>query len=259
MAIRMSSKHKLHAVLIICVIANITVWQFSHRKQAFWPNVPLPPSELNVSSSFLGDKALAYRVWALALQNYGNAGGNYQPLKDYNYTHLGLWFDLLDRLDHKSDFVPYLAGYYYGSTQNPVEQLPPVVAYLEKVGTRPEREKWRWLAHAVYLARHPMKNPPEALRLAKELREQFRPGMPAWVLQMEGMIASDQGDKQAAYNLMIALLSTEAEHMQAQEINFMVDYICTRILTEVQAMADPLCSSPEARAGNSRSQYIKQK
>jgi hypothetical protein len=233
----------LYAILLFAVALNIAVWSYSHGHTVRWPNVPSPPGEANVTASFLGDKALAYRVWAMALQNFGNAGGDYRPLKDYNYVHLGKWFDLLDRLDPHSDFVPLLAAYYFGGTQNPQEQLPHVISYLEKAGSRAEGEKWRWLAQAIYLTRHKMDDMPEALRLAKKLASMYRPGMPAWTVQTQALITTEMGDKQAAYTLFRTMLATEAEHMHPNEVNFMVDYICTKVLTPEQAPHDPICAS----------------
>ncbi len=231
----------LYILLLVCVILNIGMWMRTHQMKAHWTNVPKPPSELNITSSFFGDAALAYRVWALALQNFGNSGGDYMALKDYDYKYVGEWLDRLDELDSHSNFVPFLAAYYFGATQLPKEQLPHIIAYLEKVGVRPEGEKWRFLAHAVFLARHRMNDMPEALRLAQKLASIYRPGMPAWTKQTQVLIANEIGDKEAAYILMKSILATETKYMQPPEINFMVDYICTKILTPRQAAADTLC------------------
>lgn len=236
-------KNWLYFALIIFLTLNIATWQFSHRQQPGWPNVPKPPSKFNLTSSFLGDEMMAYRVWALALQNFGNAGGNYMPLKDYNYDNVTAWFHLLDDLDPHSDFVPLLAAYYFGATQNPKEQLPPVIGYLEKVGVRPEGEKWRWLAQAMYLARHRVGDMDEALRISKKLGSVYREGMPAWTLQAQALITTEMGDKEAAYVMLKTMLASDTEHMQANEINFMVDYICTKILTPAQAKVDKTCEA----------------
>lgn len=238
-----TSPYHLYALLIFAVLLNIGMWLYSHRHQPVWPNVPEPPGKTSLMFSFLGDKALAYRVWAIALQNFGNAGGNYKSLADYDYDNVSLWLNLLENLEPESNFTPLLAAYYFGATTRP-EQLPPIIAYLERVGSNPEGEEWRWLAHAVYLARHGMRDMPEALRLAKKLGGMYREGMPAWTLQMQALItAEEMGDKEAAYVLLKSMLATETEHMQGPEINFMVDYICTRILTPQQAPYDPLCAT----------------
>jgi hypothetical protein len=233
----------LYALLIGCLILNIALWQYSHRQKVRWPNVPKPPAELSLRASFLGDAMLAYRVWALALQNFGSSGGYNAPLKDYDYNYIGAWLDTLDSLDPNSDFAPFLAAYFFSGSQDAQGHLPIIIAYLEKAGSRPEGEKWRWLAQAMYLARHKLKDMDEALRLSRKLGDMYRPGMPAWTLQTEALITNEiVGDKEAAYVLLKAMLATEAEHMQGPEVNFMVDYICTKILTPQQAPLDPLCA-----------------
>lgn len=232
--------HLLYAGLLLAVMMNVGLWLQTRGIKPVWPNVPAPPSRLALSASFLGDEALAYRAWALVLQNLGNSGGDYRPLKDYNYAALGEWFARLDELDPASDFVPFLAAYYFGASDDS-RNLKPVVSYLEKVGSRPEGEKWRFLAHAVYLARHKLHDVNEALRLSGKLAALYRPGMPAWTLQTKAMLTAETGDKEAAYMLLKSMLATEARHMQGPEVNYMVETICTRILTPAQAVHDPLC------------------
>lgn len=136
--------------------------------------------------------------------------------------------------------MPFLAAYYFSGTQNP-EQLYPVVDYLRVVGKYPEADKWRWLGQAVILAKHKLKNQPLALELAQELAATYRPGMPAWPKQMPAIVASDMGDKELAYSLMVEILKSSADTMHPNEVNFMVDYICNTILSPVQKAGDALC------------------
>lgn len=83
---------------------------------------------------------------------------------------------------------------------------------------------------------------PEALRLSKKLADMYRPGMPAWTLQMQALITSEMGDKQAAYMLLKSMLATETDNMQGPEINFMIDYLCTKVLTAEQAAHESVCT-----------------
>jgi len=236
------SYKKYYILLTACLFLNLFMWRYSHTQFPVWPNVPSPPSERAVKFSFLDDTTLAYRVWAMALQNFGNTGGNYEALKNYNYQYLAEWFDLMDKLDPTSDFMPLMAAYYFGATQEPKTQLPYVIPYLEKVGIRPVGDKWRWLVYSIYLARHRMQDIEEALRLSKVLSASYRPGMPGFTKQTEALITRDMGDRQAAYGIMKAILATDAKNMHPNEVNFMVEYICTKILTPEQAPHDPLCA-----------------
>ena len=234
---------RVYILLFVALVMNIAMWLHTNRKMARWPNMPMVTNDHSVSMSFLGDRTLAYRVWALALQNIGNTGGNVQALKNYDYKALYGWFNLLDRFDQTSNYVPMLAAFYFGGTQNPQEQLPYVTSYLEMVGSRTEpQEKWRWLSQAIYLTRHKLKDIPEALRLSKKLAEMYNPDtMPAWTLQTPALITAEMGDKKAAYLMLKAMITTESEKMDPNEVYFMVDYICVEILTPEEVKAEPMC------------------
>lgn len=234
------SNRGLSLFFILALVGNILVWKQSSLRQAEWANVPPPPSAAGVAVSFLGDRELAYRTSAIALQSFGNATGQDQALREYNYDHLAQWFFMTDRLDPKSDYVPFLASFYFGATQNS-QQLYPVINYLRQIGKYPYGDKWRWLGQAVFLARHKLKDQKFALQLAEELAGTYRPGMPAWPLQMKAIIASDIGDKDLAYGMMVEILKSSADTMHPNEVNFMVDYICNHILSPVQKGKDALC------------------
>lgn len=228
----------LWLALGIAIALNIGLWAHSHKIYPIWNNIPIPPSDFTIKSAFLGDDIFAYRAGGIVLQNFGSVGAA-QPLKDYNYDHLGEWFQVMDKLDPKSNFVPFLAAYFFSATQNPA-QLPPVIAYLEEIGMRPG--KWRWLAQAAYLARHRMENMDEALRLARKLGSIYDPKtMPNWTSNMEPMLRAEMGDKQAAYLLMLEILKANADRMNPSEVNSTVSLICEEILTPKEAAANPIC------------------
>lgn len=230
-------------IFALCIAAFIAHAAFSiHNRgiKSAWANVPPVPAGNTASMLALGDKELAYRMIGITLQNLGDSGGDVTPLKDYDYDRLGQWFYLEDKLDPHSNFVPLLAAYYYGSTQNPA-QLDPVIDYLKMVGMRPEGQKWRWLAQAVYLARFRQHDFKKARGLADTLAASYRPGMPSWTLQMPAFIATDEGDKKAAYDIMISILKDSSDKLNPNEVNFMVWYICSQILDKTEASANPLC------------------
>lgn len=233
---------RLYFCLFLAIVANGAIWLSTSHRIVRWANVPPAPTALGLSAAFLGDEMLAYRFVALSLQTFGNTSGDFRPLKDYNYDHLKTWFDVADTLDSRSEYVPFLAGYYFSATQNP-EQLRPLIEYLRRIGKRPEGEKWRWLAQTVYLARHRLNDMEFARKLAKELAATYRPGMPAWPLQMEAIIASDMGDKETAYAMMLEMIKSGEKTMDPAEINFMVDYICTRLLDAKEKGTNPLCKT----------------
>lgn len=232
----------LYAFFCVILILNIGLWFHSRDLRPSWGNVPPVPGAAAAARAALGDQQMAYRLIGTMLQNLGSTGGVDYALKDYNYSRLGEWFFLQDRLDPVSDYTPALAAYYYGATQN-VADLTPIIDYLEVIGQRPEPQKWRWLAHAVYLARFLQGDMNRALVLAETLAALPRDDMPLWARQMPAFVLNAMGKKESSYALMMSMLSSSVHDLSPVEIRFIRDYICDRILTPEEAAREELCTA----------------
>ena len=228
---------KPYLILSIFLLANFFFWKQTNAVTLQWGNVPPAPTEHQSAIMSLGDRGLAYRANAVMLQNFGSVGGRSESLKKYNYADLEDWFFLEDRLDHVSDAVPMMAAYYYGGVHD-AEKLPFVINYLEHVGQSSIKEKWRWLGHAVYLARHELDDLDRALELAYLLSENPNPDMASWARQMPAFLLEAKGEKDLAYDIMLSILQTEGEKLHPNEVNFMVDFICNRLLGEAGEKPD---------------------
>ncbi len=234
------AEKKLWALMALIIVLNAGIWLFSRTQQSAWPNVPPLPSKAGLSAGALGDLQLTYRSTALMLQNLGDTGGRTTSLQDYNYEQLGRWLNAAYDLDPRSSVIAFLAAYYFGGVQD-AAKLPPVIDFLERAGSRNEGKNWRWLAQAVFLARYKAQDYARALALAQKLAAY--PGeIPIWARQMPAMVMSAEGDKQAAYAIMVETLRSQADTLHPNEVNFMVDYICTRILDAAAAKMDPICA-----------------
>lgn len=217
------------------------LWAARHYKvYAGWANVPPAPGENGMTAFTLGDRQFAYRATAIMLQNLGNSGGRTMGFHLYDYEALGRWFTLSDKMDPVSEYVPVLAAFYFSASQKP-EQLDPVVDYLAMIGRRPEGQKWRWMAQAVYISRFLQGDLERAFALATELSAMWKPGRPAWMKQMPAFVMTAEGDKKAAYDILIRVLEEDADKIDPTEVNFMVGYICEKILTPQAAAVHPLC------------------
>lgn len=237
-------RDKKWLLLFTMIVLHGLLWLSVLDIKSLWLNVPPVPSENGITAMMLGDKQLAYRSIGITLQNLGNTGGRVEPLRNYDYTRLKAWLFLAHRLDPRSDFAPYIAAYYFGVVGDP-EKIRALVEYLHVAGQGATGHKWRWLGQAVYLARYQLKDMDLAYKLAQELAVHPDPTLPAWAKQMPAFIQTARGDKQAAYDIMVEILKSEARHMPVQEINFMKDYICTRLLTPTEAAQTPLCEGLE--------------
>ncbi|MGB4057230.1 MAG: hypothetical protein WBK77_04020 [Alphaproteobacteria bacterium] len=239
----MTSAHKqaVYFLFTISLVLCFFAWSQVRDVKARWMNVPPIPAQTGAAAFALGDLQFSYRSTGIMLQNLGDTGGMSTGLKAYDYDRLAQWFTLADWLDPHSDFIPYLAAYYFGAVEDP-EKLRPLVDYLHDVGQRTEGHKWRWLAQAIYLKRYKMNDLPTAYDWAVEMASMDKPDMPAWTKQMPAFIRSAQGDKQAAYDIMVEILRSDAATMDPAEVNFMKDYICTRTLDSAQLKDNPLCA-----------------
>lgn len=234
-----------YAVLFLILMLVIAFWFPLRYQQAVWIDTPPVPSENAALAFALGDKQMAYRSFGIMLQNVGNTGGRTLPLNSYDFETLSKWFWLEDELDATSNYVPILAAYYFGGTPD-TDQLDPIIEYLGTIGQRSEGQKWRWLAHAVYLARFKQNDLDKALELSYVLASmKDRVDLPQWASHMPAFIMAQKGDKQAALNMLIGILKQDAEKMHPNEVNFTVSYICEKVLSAEEAATYPLCVSRE--------------
>lgn len=239
-------------VIFLCVfLLNCGVWSFTREKQAQWLNVPPVPQSTSVLTMFLGDQEFAYRSLGVMLQNLGDMGGRITPLRDYNFPRLAQWFFLMQKLDAHSDYAPYLAAFYFGAaTGDDIgEKIKPLVRYLRQAGNSAEGQKWRWLAHAIYLARFKMNDLDYAYAMAKELSDigYKRRDLPHWTRQMPVFILNAKGNKEEALAIMVSILSSVGDKLDPSEVNFTRGYICEQILTPAQAASNPICQDLPGR------------
>lgn len=228
--LQVNEKSGVTFALIGAVALAIVFWQGSSDVEARWAGVPPVPSVRTSTLMTLGDTQLAYRSGALTLQMLGDGGGRVVPLKEYDYQKLGQWFDVLDTLDPAADHVPMIAAYYFGASRVPSD-IAVIVNYLGRIGDNPVGQKWRWLGHAAYLARHRLDNMDLALDIAYKLaRIQPADGkpLPIWARQMPAFLLNAQGDKQTSRDLIEQMLSS-ADDLHPNEVNFMKAYLMEQL------------------------------
>lgn len=230
----------LKLLFALVILLNVLTWFYARHSFARWLNVPPVPSQSAAAAFSLGDTQFSYRAIATMVQNLGDTGGRSMPLKSYDYERLSGWLGLLDKLDPKAHYAPFLAAFYFGGVAD-AQKLPPIIDYLAVVGQRPGAERWRWLAQAVYLARWEMKDLDKALELAHSLASLKEPGLPLWTRQMPAFILNAKGNKEEAAAVMLEILKTSADNIHPNEVNYTKDYICTRIMGKEEAEKAPLC------------------
>ena len=120
-----------------------------------------------------------------------------------------------------------LVGYYFSQSQNP-EDVRIVISFLAYIAIRDPDRNWRWMAHAIYLARHRVKDMNLALSLAHRMAAMKSPSIPVWAQQMPAFVLADVGEKEAARDLMEAIIDSE-KGLHPNEVEFMRDFIENRL------------------------------
>lgn len=62
-----------------------------------------------------------------------------------------------------------------------------------------------------------------------------------WAWQLPAFVQLKMGNKQAAYEIMVRMMVSEADKLPANEINEMKNFICKRTLDKAEADKNPLC------------------
>ena len=229
-------------ILGVVVAVNFFYWLHSRTILPAWGNVPPALSVTAAKLSSLNDPEIAYRGIGYFLQSVGNTGGRYESLQNYNYAALEDWFTMAHELNPRADLIPFLAAFFFGALDGYPEKIAHVTDFLAMAGQTDYPEKWRWLAHAVFLARHKEKDLDKALALSEILAGLDQDVAP-WGRQMPAFVQMGIGNRRAAYEIMVRILVTEGEKLHPNEVNYMKDFICTRALEPAEAAKNPLCAA----------------
>jgi hypothetical protein len=213
--------------LILLLCTQLTFWYFSRDIRPFMEVMPPVPSKLATEAMSFGDQQAYFRFLTMMLQNMGDEFGRVTPLRNYDYAKLYQWFLLLDSLDHRANFVPSIASYYYSHTQY-TPDIRYIVDYLDLHTRHYQEEKWWWMAQAVYLANHKLDNPKRALSIAHRLAKVPGDDIPMWARQMPAFIHERLGEKAEAFMIIRDLLQN-FDKLSESERNFMGYFIKERI------------------------------
>lgn len=216
-----------YGIFLVLCAAQVLFWGHTRHILPNMTIVPDVPGKEVVKALSLGDEQFYFRVFALHIQNAGDTYGRFTPLKDYDYSKLAKWFELLDSLDNRSNYIPMLATYYYSQTQN-VPDVRYIVDYLVDHADGRVETKWWWLIQAMYLANHKLEDKDLAIKVGQPLIHAKT--IPLWARQFPAFIYEQKGDmEQALYVMEHVLEGVEGEKLSQADFNFMKYFFEERI------------------------------
>lgn len=182
--------------------------------------LPHPPSVWALRALALGEEPAFARVLMLWLQAFDHQPGVSIPFRNLDYARVAAWLDRILALDPRSRYPLLSAARIYAEVPDPGQRRL-MIEFVERQFLLAPDARWQWLAHAVFIAKHRLRDLPLALHLARELREYTRAdSVPGWARQMELFVLEEMGDLQGAQVLLGGLIES-GEIKDPAEIRFL--------------------------------------
>jgi hypothetical protein len=210
------------AVVLISALGAQLYWHAANpsTRVARAEALPAPPSASVLAGAALGDSVAFAKLLMLWLQGFDNQPGISVPFRRLDYARISTWLDRIIGLDPRSHYALLSAARVYGDVADPGRQRQMIDFVREKFMQMPD-QRWPWMAQAVFIAKHELRDLPLALQLSRELRLQTHAGAaPSWARQMELFVLEDMGDTESAKVLLGGLIASGAVR-DAHELRFL--------------------------------------
>lgn len=196
------------ALFALALCAQLYWHQRSPPPRATATDLSAPPSQSVLEVAAAGDATSLAKLLMLRLQAFDNQPGISIPFRSLDYGRVIAWLGAILRLDERASYPLLAAARLYGDADAPAKQRMMLEFVHEEFLKDPNR-RWPWMAHAVYVARHRLKDLPLALRYADALATHATDAsVPSWATQMNIFVRVDMGETEAAKVLLGGLLES---------------------------------------------------
>jgi len=194
-------------LLGFCLLANVVFQRQNPPARVDIVDLRQPPPEVLVRTAALGENAFAGYLVMMFLQNVDVPLGRATPLADLERHTVIRWLDLGLDLDPDTGYPLLLAARHYAETGSPEQRRMMLDWVYRRFEERPN-QRWPWLAHAVFVARHVLHDNTLAEFYAAALRTQVSdPTVPSWVRQMDLLLRADLGETADARVILGGLIA----------------------------------------------------
>jgi hypothetical protein len=170
--------------------------------------LPAPPTLTDLRIASLDDPIALAKILMLWLQAYDNQPGVSIPFRDLDFAMVKRWLQRILDLDPRAQYPLLAASRLYAETPvEPKQRL--MLEFIHEQFLLAPNQRWPWLAHAVFIAKHRLHDLPLALRYARSLATQATAStVPHWAKQMHIFVLEDIGEIAGARILLKALLDS---------------------------------------------------
>jgi hypothetical protein len=172
-------------------------------------SLPAPPPLEELRALSLGDPEPLAKLLMLWLQAFDNQPGISIPFRELDYGKVTGWLERILELDPRGQYPLLAASRLYGEIPDETRQRRMLEFVYQQFLADPNR-RWPWLAHAVFIAKHRLKDLPLALKYAQAITSHATgENVPHWARQMNIFVLEDMGEIEAAKVLLGGLLDSE--------------------------------------------------
>lgn len=208
-------------LLLLCALTAQLSWHAAAPDpQASAEDLPAPPSVHTLRMVSLGDSIVLAKFLMLWLQAFDNQPGVSLPFSRLDYVRVEAWLGRILALDPRGQYPLLAASRLYGTVTVEAKKRRMLNFVYHQFLADPDR-RWRWLAHAVIVAKHQLKDLPLALRYARAITKHATgPSVPFWARDMSIVVLEDMGDLESA-RLLIGGLIAEGAIQDPHELRFL--------------------------------------
>ena len=185
------------------------------------PLPPTPEPEVMHLLSF-GDGIAVARISMLWLQAFDNQPGVSIPFFKLNYDYLTGWLGAILLLDKKGQYPLLAASRIYTQVPDEIRQRKMLEFVYRQFLVDPDN-RWPSMAHAVYVAKHKLRDLDLALKYAEALTQNVTAeGVPYWARQMKIYVLEDMGEIESA-RILIGGLIDSGKIRDQHELEFLIN------------------------------------
>lgn len=196
------------ALLLAGLSLQITWHGAQALRQARAESLPAPPPTDLLRAASVGEPLVFARFIMLWLQAFDNQPGISIPFRELDYGRVIAWLERILRLDERTQYPLLAASRLYAEVPVSTKQRQMLEFVYQQFLLDPNR-RWQWMAHAVFIAKHRLKDLPLALKYAKALTD-YATGakVPHWAQQMQIFVLEDMGEVESAKVLLGGLIES---------------------------------------------------
>lgn len=206
--------------LSLALVLQIGLHYATAREAVEYRHLPPPPPVAQVRLISISDPVAVAKMIMLWLQAHDTQPGISISFRQMDYDRVIQWLDLILDLDPGGQYPLLSASRIYAEVNDEIRQRKMLDFVHARFLEDPDR-RWPSMAHAVYVAKHRLKDLDLALVYARDLANHVgAEDVPQWVKQMHIYVLEDMGELESAMVLIGGLLES-GQVKDKQEIRFL--------------------------------------